>query len=76
MFSDNLMKQMESAMPKASYPSINKEDIDNFTIPLPPLPEQQKIVFEIEKIETEIADFEKLLAEIPQEKEAVLKKYL
>ena len=49
---------------------------ENLAIPVPPIPEQQKIVAEIEKIEAEIADFEKQFAEIPQEKETVLKKYL
>ena len=76
MFSDNLMKQMKATMPKAAYPSINKEDIENYIIPLPPLSEQQKIVSEIEEIETQIADLEQQLSKIPQEKEAVLKKYL
>ncbi len=45
-------------------------------IPLPPLPEQQKIVSEIEKIEEKITLLEKEIAEIPSQKEAILKKYL
>ncbi|MCL2416786.1 MAG: N-6 DNA methylase [Bacteroidales bacterium] len=49
---------------------------ENLEIPLPPLSEQQKIVFKIEKIEAEIAKLEQQLAEIPKEKEAILKKYL
>ena len=42
----------------------------------PPLPEQQKIVSEIEKIETQIAVAQKIIDEIPAAKNAVLKKYL
>ena len=76
MYSSDLMKQMESAMPKSAYPSINKEDIDNFKIPLPPITEQQKIVSEIEKIEAKIKVLETEIAAMPKEKEAVLKKYL
>lgn len=76
MFSSELMKQMEAAMPKSAYPSINKEDIDNFKIPLPPPSEQQKIVAEIEKIEVQINVLENQLAEIPKQKELILKKYL
>jgi type I restriction enzyme M protein len=76
MFSSDLMKQMESAMPKSAYPSINKEDIDNFKIPLPSVSEQKKIVSEIEKMETKIKALESEIALIPQQKEAVLKKYL
>ncbi|EKT4549807.1 restriction endonuclease subunit S [Flavobacterium psychrophilum] len=76
MFSSDLMTQMEAAMPKSAYPSINKEDIDNFKIPLPPLSEQQKIVSEIEKIEAKITTLETEIASIPKQKEAILKKYL
>ena len=50
--------------------------IQNIKIPLPSLPEQQQIVSEIEKIETQIAELEQQLKEIPLEKERVLKKYL
>ena len=49
---------------------------ENLEIPVPPLSEQQKIVFEIEKIETQIAELEHQLSKMPQKKEAVLKKYL
>ncbi len=50
--------------------------VSNIKIPLPPLSEQQKIVTEIEKIEEQIKALETQLAEIPQQKEQVLKKYL
>jgi len=70
------MKQMVAALPKAAYPSINKKDIENFSIPLPPISEQQKMVSEIEKIETQIAELEQILTEIPKQKEFILKKYL
>lgn len=57
-------------------PRGDKKQILNYEVPIPPLPEQQKIVSEIEKIETKISALEKELAEIPKQKEAVLKKYL
>lgn len=76
MFSKDLMTQMEVAMPKSSYPSINKSDIENFTIPVPPLSEQKKIVQQVEKIEEKIKILETRLMDIPQQKEQVLKKYL
>ena len=50
--------------------------IKGITIKIPPLSEQQKIVSEIEAIETQIAIFEQQLSEIPKQKEEVLKKYL
>ena len=49
---------------------------ENMEIPLPPLPVQRQIVAEIETIETQIAELETELKEIPHKKETVLKKYL
>lgn len=50
--------------------------IEGIKIPLPPLPEQEKIVAEMEKIEKKIADLEKNIELIPKQKELILKKYL
>lgn len=52
------------------------EKIQGIKISVPSLSEQQKIVAEIEKIEAEIAGIEAELAGIPEEKDAILKKYL
>jgi len=49
---------------------------ENLEVPVPPLPEQQKIVSKIEKIEAQIAGLEQQLSEIPKGKENILKKYL
>ncbi len=76
MFSDNLMKQMETAMPKAAYPSINKEDIDNFKIPLLTIDEQKRIVAQIEALELEITKARTLIDNAAIEKQAILDKYL
>ena len=76
MFSDNLMKQMETAMPKAAYPSINKEDIDNFKIPLLTIDEQKHIVAQIEALELEITKARTLIESASSEKQAILDKYL
>ena len=57
-------------------PRGDKQHILDYPISVPPLPEQQKIVSEIEKVELEIASLEQQLVEIPKEKENVLKKYL
>src|SRR5690625_4528559 len=51
MYSDNLMKQMEAKMPKASYPSINKGDIEAFVIPSITITEQKKALSELDKLE-------------------------
>lgn len=56
--------------------AITKAQLEDFKIPLPSIPEQQKIVSEIEKIEAKIAALEGDLSTIPQQKESVLKRYL
>ncbi len=59
-----------------AQPNINAQQYSSFEIPLPPLSEQQRIVTEIEQIEWEISRLEIELANIPAQKEAILKKYL
>ncbi len=56
--------------------AITKQQLEDFKIPLPPIPEQQKIVAEIEKIEAKINALQTEIAAIPSQKEAILKKYL
>lgn len=48
-----LMEQMESDMGKGQYPSINRNDIDNYKFPLPPPEVQKQIIDECDKIEKE-----------------------
>lgn len=76
MFSDDLMKQMEVAMPKAAYPSINKDDIDNFKIPMPSIDEQKRIVTQIEALESEIIKARNLIENAASKKQVILDKYL
>ena len=76
MYSSNLMKQMEAKMPKASYPSINKTDIELLKIPLIDIKEQTKITKLINKIEKENTGLKNKIETIPQRKEEILKKYL
>lgn len=76
MYSSDLMNQMITAMPKGQYPSINKGNIDNFTIPILPLSEQERIVKEISAIEEEINLCKKQIQDAPLKKQAILDKYL
>ncbi len=50
--------------------------IQGIRVRLPSLPDQQKTVTKIEKIETKVTELESQIAQIPKQKEAVLKKYL
>lgn len=76
MFSDDLMKQMETAMPKAAYPSINKDDIGNFRIPMPSINEQKYIISQIEALELEINNARTTIENAVSEKRVILDKYL
>ena len=75
MYSNDLMEQMIAAMPKGSYPSINKDDIENFIIPIPPIDEQKKIVAEVVNYESEITKAKAVMDSAPARKQAILRKY-
>ena len=76
MYNENLMDQMKAAMPKGQYPSINDKDIRNFTIPIPLIEEQEKIVSQIEKLEKQIAEAQSIIDNSKQQKQEILDKYL
>ena len=69
-------KNIESLASGMTYPEISKTLISEYKIPLPPLLEQQKIVSEIETIESKITELEKEINAIPEQKGKILKKYL
>ena len=59
-----------------AQPGLSVMNLYPIKISLPPISEQQKIVAEIEKIEEKIKLLEIGIAEIPEQKENILKKYL
>ncbi len=59
-----------------AQPGLSVINLTPIQISIPSLSEQQKIASEIEKIGTEIVILEKKLAEIPKQKEDILRKYL
>ncbi|MBU1216433.1 N-6 DNA methylase [bacterium] len=67
MNSDFLQKQIDAAMPKAAYPSINKTDIENFKIPIPPLDIQKKILKECQIVDDEILKADTTIEQLNQE---------
>lgn len=76
MYSNDLMEQIIAAMPKGQYPSINNANIRSLSIYLPPIEIQQKIVAEIEELETEISNIKDAISDTEEKKKAVLTKYL
>lgn len=74
--SDALMKQMEASKHGGSYPSINKDDIENFKIPVPPIKDQLKLIEKIEKLEAVIIREQNIITASTDKKKEVMKKYL
>ncbi|GAB1358368.1 N-6 DNA methylase [Porphyromonadaceae bacterium] len=56
--------------------AITKNQLEEFKVPVPTLMEQQNIVAEIEKLEKQIAEAQKIIDSSAELKNAVLKKYL
>ncbi len=57
-------------------PRGDKNQILDYRIPLPPLAEQEKIVEQIEALEMQIAQAQQVIDAAPQQKQAILQKYL
>jgi type I restriction enzyme M protein len=60
----------------ANIKSLNQGLLSSIKIPLPSISEQQRIISQTEAIENKISVLQKELAEIPKQKDDVLKKYL
>lgn len=60
-------KTIEALANGMTYPEISKEEIAQFKIPLPPLAVQQKIVDEIEAVESEETSLQEELLEVQSE---------
>lgn len=77
LISEKFKKELlELADNSTTREAITKVQLEDFKIPLPPLIEQQKIVDEIEIIESKISKLKEELTGIPQKVEAVLNNYL
>lgn len=57
-------------------PRGNKDDIQKYRIPIPPIEEQKRIVSQIEALELEIIKARTLIANAVSEKQIILDKYL
>ena len=65
-------KIMQTMVSRGSIPALNKTDIDNFPIPIPPLSEQERIVAILDKFDALVND---LTSGLPAEIEARRKQY-
>jgi type I restriction enzyme M protein len=56
--------------------NINATVMRNMRVPVPPLPEQKRLVAKVRKLEQQIADAQAVIAGAPARKQAILRKYL
>lgn len=59
-----------------AQPGLSVQNILKLSLDVPPLPEQQKIVAKIEKLEKQIAEAQAIIDNSKQQKQAILDKYL
>lgn len=76
MTSNKVQIQIQERTRAVGVPKLALKRIETIKIPLPSIFVQQQIVSQISVIEAQIAALEKELETIPQQKEAILKKYL
>jgi len=77
VLSSNSFVEKTSLLTKGvSLPRIKIEAFLNIKVSYPPAEQQKEVVEEIEAIEKKITVLEEKLSSIPQEKEAIVKKYL
>ncbi len=77
LVSPNIKKQLlDIGSNSATREAITKTQIEEFKVPLPTIDEQNKIVFEIEKIELTIKEAQQIIENISADKQAVMEKYL
>ncbi len=74
--SDIYKKWAENIRGGAAQPNINAQQFSSYEIPVPPIEEQQKIVSQIEELEKQIAEAQRIIDNSKQQKQAILDKYL
>lgn len=75
MYSKKMMSQMIAAMPKGSYPSINKDNIENFVI-LTDILNENEVLQELNDIEQRLILARQSVENANNRKQAILDKYL
>lgn len=74
---DSVRKNAEKNMTGSSgHRRVPITFYESLQVPVPPLAEQEKIVQQIERLEAQIAQAQKIIDAAPQQKQAILQKYL
>lgn len=75
--SEKIRQHGFSVMSKSVHQAnINGTLLKNYEIPVPPITEQEKIVSQIEELEKQIAEAQRVIDNSKQQKQAILDKYL
>lgn len=61
---------------KGNIQALNKTDLEDIKIPVPPLPEQKTLIAKIENLEQKITQAQITIKNAPQQKQQILDKYL
>ena len=72
LFSHHLTGQINALVVGSNYPAINSSDVGSLKILCPPFPEQQKIAIVLTNADKEIELLEQQLADLQQEKKALM----
>jgi len=67
---------LAQAVKSAGQININATKMRNIKVPVPPLPEQKRLVDQVRKLEQQIAEAQAVIAAAPARKQAILQKYL
>lgn len=77
MNSEAFLSEARSKAAKAiNQANINATVMRNLKVPVPPLPEQKRLVAKVRKLEQQIADAQAVIVAAPARKQAILQKYL
>lgn len=76
LLSDKMQKQFHSLLVGSNYPALNSSDVRNLKIPLPPLPEQQKIAEILSTWDTAIENCQKTIEQLKQRNKGLAQQFL
>jgi type I restriction enzyme S subunit len=76
LFSDQVIDQCTSMMAGGQYPALNTTQVSKIKVPIPPLPEQQKIASILSKVDSQIQDNQRYLNKLQELKKGLMQDLL
>ena len=75
LYSHNMQSQIERMLVGSSYPAINNKDVSILKIPVPPLPEQQKIAAILSTVDEQISTTDKIIEKSKELKKGLMQRF-